>query len=96
MNYHLAGSDYDPGTRTVTFAPNQMVACIDMNNIIDDRVREGQECFQLVIIVPPGSRLVPGGNANVTIVDGIIPQTSGKQMISVIDYIDNCLYRNIQ
>ena len=88
MDYHLAGSDYDPGTRTVTFAPNQMVACINMNNIIDDRVREEQECFQLVIIVPPGSRLVPGGNANVTIID-VTP--NGKQVISVITYIDNCL-----
>ena len=69
MNYHLANSDYMPVTRTVTFAPNQMVACIDMNNIIDDSAPEGQECFQLVIMVPPGSRLVPGDNANVTIID---------------------------
>ena len=69
MNYHLAGSDYDAVTMTVTFAPNQMVSCVNMNNVIDDSINEPTECFQLVIMVPPGSRLVPGDNANVTILD---------------------------
>ena len=77
MNYHLAGSDYDAVTMTVTFAPNQMVSCVDMSNIIDDSVFEQTECFQLVITVPPGSRLVPGGNANVTIIDDDPPPTTG-------------------
>ena len=69
MNYHLAGSDYDAVTTNVIFAPNQMVSCVDMNNIIYDSINEPTECFQLVIMVPPGSRLVPGDNANVTILD---------------------------
>ena len=73
MNYHLAGSDYMAVTATVTFASNQMVACIDMNNIIDDSAPEPTECFQLVIMVPPGSHLVPGDNANVTIIDNEDP-----------------------
>ena len=75
MNYHLAGFDYDAVTTTVTFAPNQMVSCVDMNNIIDDSITEPTECFQLVIMVPPGSRLVPGDNANVTIIDEDVPPT---------------------
>ena len=53
----------------MTFAPDQMIACVEMNNIIDDSVPEGPECFSLVITVPPGSGLVPGDSANVTIID---------------------------
>ena len=53
----------------MTFAPNQMIACVVMNNVINDNVPEGPECFSLVITVPPGSGLVPGDSANVTILD---------------------------
>ena len=66
---YVAGSDYEPDPTTVTFAPNQRIACVEMNNIIDDNVLEGTECFSLVITVPPGSGLVPGDSANVTITD---------------------------
>ena len=55
-------------TVTVNFDPNQMVSCVEMNNIIDDNIAEDDECFSLVIVVPPGSSLVPGENANVTII----------------------------
>ena len=53
----------------MTFAPNQMVSCILMDNIINDDVDEDTECFRLVIDPPPGSDLVSGGDANVTIID---------------------------
>ena len=46
-----------------------MIACVEMNNIIDDSVPEGRECFSLVIRVPPDSGLDPGDSANVTITD---------------------------
>ena len=66
----------------MTFQPNQMIRCIEMNNIIDDIVLEGPECFSLVITVPPGSRLIPGNNANVTILDDEpVVTTSGEQSI---------------
>ena len=53
----------------MSFAPNQMVSCVLMNNVIDDNVAENTECFRLIIDPPPGSDLVPGGEANVTITD---------------------------
>ena len=83
MNCHLAGEDYDVVTRTVTFQPNQMIRCIEMNNIIDDSVREGSECFSLVITVPPGSRLIPGDEANVTILDDepVVTITGEKSIV---------------
>ena len=69
MNYHLANADYDPVTVTVSFAPNQMISCVQIDNIIDDNIRETTQCFSLIIQTPPDSKLVPGGNANVTILD---------------------------
>ena len=64
----------------MTFAPNQMIACVVMNNVIDDNVREGPECFSLVIRVPPDSGLVPGDSANVTIIDDE-PAVNGEKSI---------------
>ena len=66
----------------MSFAPNQMVSCVLMDNIITDNVRETDECFTLVIDPPPGSDLVPGGNANVTIVDNTIITSPGKYNIN--------------
>ena len=51
-----------------------------MNNVIEDNVREGPECFSLVITVPPDSGLVPGDSANVTIIDGE-PAVKGEKSI---------------
>ena len=69
MNYHLAGDDYLPVTEGVSFAPNQMISCIEMNNVVDDGIPEQMECFELMMRVYPGSGLGPGDNANVTIID---------------------------
>ena len=62
----------------MSFAPNQMIACTLMDNIISDNVRETDECFSLVIVPPGGSGLVPGGNANVTIIDNTIITSPGE------------------
>ena len=61
----------------MTFAANQRISCTLINNVIDDIVFEETECFSLVITVPPGSRLVPGGDANVTIIDNDPPPRNG-------------------
>ena len=53
----------------MTFAPNQMVSYVLMNNVIDDNVAEDTECFRFIIDPPDDSDLVPGGEANVTIID---------------------------
>ena len=52
-----------------------------MNNVINDNVREGPECFSLVIAVPPGSGLVPGDSANVTIIDDEPADTGEKSIV---------------
>ena len=71
-------------TRTVSFAPNQMVSCVQLNNVISDNIRETDECFTLVIDPPPGSDLVPGGNANVTIVDNTVIASPGECNINTV------------
>ena len=75
----LAGADYDPVTVTVSFAPNQEISCVLINNIIDDNIHEVTQCFSLVIKVPSSdSRLVPGGRANVNILDDDQPIISSS------------------
>lgn len=63
----------------VSFSPNQRTSCVQMNNIINDNVREVAQCFSLVITVPPDSGLVPGSNANVTIIDDDVIIVSGGE-----------------
>ena len=60
----------------VNFDANQRISCQVITNIIDDSVIEADQCFSLVIVTPPGSDLVPGGKANVTIVDDDVIITS--------------------
>ena len=66
---HLADEDYTTVRRMVTFAPNQMISCVLMDNIVDDNVAEDTECFTLIIDPPDDSDLVPGANTTVTIED---------------------------
>ena len=64
----------------VNFAPNQEISCVQIDNIIDDSIQELVESFFLVITQPPrGSRIIPGGNATVTIDDNdVIIQSTGE------------------
>jgi len=79
---HLAGVDYDAVVVTVSFDANERVSCSVINNIIDDNIRETDQCFLLKIVPGPDSDLVPGGNANVTIVDDDIILASPSELCS--------------
>jgi hypothetical protein len=66
--YATAGSDYTAATSTVSFAAGATTATFTVT-ILNDRIREGNEIFRVVLTNPSGGATIATGTATVTIVD---------------------------
>ena len=62
--------DFKPITATITFQPDQEVACTNIP-IVNDDIPENDEPFQVDFVPPAGTTARPGGSvvAAVTIID---------------------------